>query len=126
MKNVGKIVLYGFLLWLIPFLVSFPIFTLRESNRALFESIMPVAVTIAVVVLAIMYIRKRETFSAGDGLQIGIIWFIICILIDLPLFIFGGPMKMSLGQYMADIGLTYVIIPTVTVGYGYLVGTRRS
>jgi hypothetical protein len=30
-----------------------------------------------------------------------------------------GPMKMSFADYMADIGLTYLIIPAVTFGLGY-------
>ena len=33
-------------------------------------------------------------------------------------------MKMSLPVYFADIGLTYLIIPVVTVGFGYLLGRR--
>jgi len=28
----------------------------------------------------------------------------------------GGPMQMSLSTYMADIGVTYLIIPVVTLG----------
>lgn len=31
-----------------------------------------------------------------------------------------GPMKMSLVDYVMDIGLTYLIIPAVTVGFGYV------
>jgi hypothetical protein len=117
--------LFGFLMWLIPFIVSFPIFTLRESNRALFESIMPVVVTICVVFLAILYLRKTGADFLKEGFLIGIVWYLICIVIDLLMFMWG-PMKMTFGQYMADIGLTYVIIPTVTVGFGYLLGIRRQ
>jgi hypothetical protein len=31
-----------------------------------------------------------------------------------------GPMKMPFIDYMADIGLTYSLIPIITVGFGYL------
>lgn len=125
MRKTLRIMLFGFLMWLIPFIVSFPIFTLRESNRPLFESIMPVVVTICVVFLAILYLRKTGAGFLKEGLIIGIVWYLICIIIDLLMFMWG-PMKMTFGRYMADIGLTYVIIPTVTVGYGYLMGTRRQ
>lgn len=125
MRRTLRIILFGFLMWLIPFIVSFPIFTLRESNRALFESIMPVVVTISVVFLAILHLRKTGADFLKEGFIIGIVWYFICIVIDLLMFMWG-PMKMSFGQYMADIGLTYVIIPTVTVGYGYLMGIKRQ
>ncbi len=40
-KSLPKALLFGFLLWLIPFLVAFLIFPIRLSTPALFESIMP-------------------------------------------------------------------------------------
>ena len=43
----------------------------------------------------------------------------LSIALDLPLFT-EGPMKMSFEKYMKDIWLTYLIIPTVTLGFGYL------
>ena len=46
MTSVRKAVLFGFLIWLIPFVVAFIIFPLRESSRPLFESIMPVTVAV--------------------------------------------------------------------------------
>jgi hypothetical protein len=30
----------------------------------------------------------------------------------------GGPMKMSLNQYVMDIGVTYLMIPAITIGLG--------
>ncbi len=42
----------------------------------------------------------------------------IAVAIDAPLMLLGGPMKMSLGQYMADIGVAYLCIPAVVWGIG--------
>jgi uncharacterized membrane protein YpjA len=58
-----------------------------------------------------------------EGIFIGVVWLAINLLIDLPLFS-AGPMAMSLSDYTKDIGLTYLIIPIVTVGYGYLLGKK--
>jgi len=49
---------------------------------------------------------------------IGVVWFLVNVMLDLLLFM-EGPMKMSFADYMADIGLTYLIIPSVTFGLGY-------
>ena len=55
MKSIKKILLYGFLIWLIPFLVSILIFPLKTSTPALFESITPVVITIWVVLFSLLY-----------------------------------------------------------------------
>ena len=39
--------------------------------------------------------------------------------LDLLMFMWG-PMKMSLADYMMDIGLVYLTTPTITIGLGYL------
>ena len=51
-----------------------------------------------------------------EELLLGLLWFAICVLIDAPLMLLGGPMQMSFGAYMADIGVTYISIPVVTSG----------
>jgi hypothetical protein len=42
----------------------------------------------------------------------------LSILIDAPMFLFGGPMYMPLASYLANIGQAYVRIPVVTWGLG--------
>jgi hypothetical protein len=119
MKSTKLALLYGFLLWLIPFIVAFFIFQLREPDRPLFETIMAVTVTLAVVVFSILYFGKMGGGYFKEGIRIGILWFVISIVIDLLMFMWG-PMKMSFLNYMYDIGFTYLIYPIVTIGLGYL------
>ena len=118
MRRFLRIALLGFLVWLIPFVVSVLIFELTSSNRALFESIMPVVLTACAVGFSIIYYRKTEAGLLKDALAIGVIWLAISLVLDLFMFM-NGPMKMSFSAYMADIGLTYLIIPMITVGMGY-------
>jgi hypothetical protein len=35
-----------------------------------------------------------------------------------------SPMQMSMGDYMMDIGLTYLIIPIITIGFGLILEKR--
>jgi hypothetical protein len=118
MAAKGKAVLFGFLIWLAVFVVAFAIFPLRESSRPLFESIMPVALASATAVLAAVYFNGLKEGYLKEGVILGCLWLAINVLIDLPLMLLGGPMKMTLGEYVADIGLTYLIIPAVTIGIG--------
>ena len=102
--------------WLVPFLVAFLAFPFRESARPLFESIMSVTVTSTAVLLGLVYLRHLQSGFFREGLLIGLTWFAMSVLIDAPLMLFGGPMQMTFGQYMADIGLSYLSIPVVTLG----------
>lgn len=117
MVSIAKAVLFGFLLWLIAFVVAFAIFPIRESWRALFESIMPVVVTVAAMGLGLRYFRGVSGKFVREGVMLGVLWLAINVIIDLPLML-TGPISMTLVEYSADIALTYVIIPTVTVGIG--------
>lgn len=117
MASKGRAAVFGILIWLIPFVTAFVIFPLRESARPLFESIMPVVVTIATVAFAVLYFRRVRMSHVREGILLGALWYAICVVIDLPLML-TGPIGMSLGEYMADIGLTYLIIPAVTIGLG--------
>ena len=125
MASIKRAVLLGLVVWLIPFAVSFMVFPFRESWRALFESVMSVAVAGAAVAMALVYFKKVESRFSREGLLVGIVWFVICTLIDLPLML-TGPIGMTLTEYMADIGLTYVIIPTVTLGIGIALEARAN
>lgn len=107
---------FGFACWLIPFAVAVLVSPLRQSMRPLFESIMAVAVTATAVILGLAYLRRVQHPTARKGLVLGFVWFGICVLVDAPLMLLGGPMKMSLAEYMAEIGLTYLSIPAVTLG----------
>ncbi len=111
MNRYLKIVIFGFIVWLILFLVSLVIFPIRTTMRPLFESIMHVVLTLVVVILAYYYLRDIEVNLKKEGIIIGLAWFLINIAIDLIMFLPASPMQMNLTDYMMDIGLTYVMIP---------------
>jgi len=124
MKSSGKAVLFGLAVWAIPFVVAVSIFQIRESDRVLFESIMPVAVVVAVVLFANIYFRNVKTSFFQEGVKLGLVWLAISIAIDLLMFS-SGPMKMAFIDYAKDIGITYLVIPTITIGFGYLLERRE-
>ena len=106
----------GLLMWLGPFVIAFLTFPLRESARPVFESVMAVAVAGTSVGLGLIYLRRTPGMRLSEGLALGVLWFAVCVLIDAPLMLLGGPMQMSVGAYFGDIGLTYVSIPLITWG----------
>ncbi|KAF5086513.1 hypothetical protein [Methanobacterium aggregans] len=119
MNKTLKIILYGILMWLVVFLVSFLIYPLKQWANPFFESIMPVVITVTVVALTITYFKQQNKDFLRESALIGVSWFVISIAIDLVMFLPPSPMHMGLSDYMTDVGFTYIIIPTVTLGMGY-------
>ena len=119
MKSVKNSIIYGFLIWLIVFVVAIAIFLLRESNRPLFESVIPVALTACVTIFSVIYFKKVNIESTREGILLGLIWFVINLALDQLMFSWG-PMKMSILEYLSDIGVTYLLIPIIPIGMGIL------
>jgi len=124
MNKHVKLVGFGFLIWLIPFLVSFVIFPLRNANRPLFESIMPIILVLTVMIISVLYFKKIEKESLKEGLIAGVLWFVLSLAIDTMLFLPSSPMQMSFIDYMMDIGLTYLIILIIPIGIGALISKK--
>jgi uncharacterized membrane protein YpjA len=127
MSSPRRSVVYGFLIWLVPLIVSFVIFGWHESERPLFESIMAVAVTATTAVLGIFYLRSVTRDFLREGIAIGVTWYVIAVVIDLLMFMWGPEdMRMTFADYMKDIGITYLIIPVVTIALGYALAGGRT
>jgi hypothetical protein len=114
MTSWRRALTFGFLAWLIPFAISFTIASLKESWRSLFESIMAVTVSATVAVFAVLYFRRTGNRTLGEGAGLGALWLVISVLIDLPLML-SPPLSYSPVEYAADVGLTYLMMPVITV-----------
>ena len=75
MNRYLKIILFGFFVWLVPFIVSFFMYPLKTAGNPLFESLMPVIITIITVVLAGIYLKNAEGNRLREGILIGVVWF---------------------------------------------------
>lgn len=121
--NWRRVIVYGVLLWLVPFAISFVLFGLRQDNRALFESLIAVTGVVAAVVGALAYFRNQQA-GLGRGLGLGLAWAAISIAIDLPFFLIVFDMPLS--DYLADIALTYLAFPAITTGIALARGARAA
>ncbi|UCF18809.1 MAG: hypothetical protein JSU87_12840 [Gemmatimonadota bacterium] len=125
MASCKRAMLFGVVTWLIPFVVAIIVFPFRESWRALFESVMAVTVAGVAMTMALAYFKHVESRWLREGLLVGLLWFAICSIIDLPLML-TEPIGMTLTEYAADVALTYAIIPITTLGIGYALRSREA
>ncbi len=98
---------------------------LKTAGSPLFETVMAVTVAAVGVFFGIAYFQRVPESTWREGLYLGVLWLGISIVIDLFLFMWG-PMKMTFGAYMADIGVTYLIYPIITSGLGKLVEQKTA
>ncbi|SRR6266404_1388935 len=125
MQSMKRAFAYGFLVWLLTLLVSMPLFPLKRSWPVLFDSIMPVALALCAVMFSNRYFQLCAARSPREGVWLGAIWLVLNWFLDWPLFSYG-PMKMSMVNYFADIGLTYLLLPIITVGIAYQAAQAKN
>jgi hypothetical protein len=122
MQLIKRAFVYGFLLWLIPFLASVVIFPLKKTDPAFFQSLLGVTSIILAVILTVHYFQKTKG-NLREGIFLGLIFAGISWFFDFFFFIWG-PIKMPLAAYLKEIGIGYLIYPTITTGFGYLLGKK--
>lgn len=119
-----KVILFGVLLWLIPFGISFLFYKDGQLmiDIHLFKSIMILIGSVTGAILLVLHFLTIETNYLNEGIIVGLVWFAINIILDLVILV---PMSgMSIGTYFAQIGLRYLMIPTMSIAIGYVADTR--
>jgi len=86
---------------------------------------MVVVITAVIVLFSVIYFKNVDTEFLMEGIIIGILWLAINLIIDLLLFMPESLMQMIFADYMMDIGLTYLMMPIIAVGFGYLIELRE-
>ncbi len=123
-----KMVLYGLLMWLIPFVASFFFFDPATQkltiDETFFKSIMIVLSSSIGVLFLIDYFKEIKTGFVKEGLIAGIVWLVINWGLDL--FILLPMMKNDIGTYFMQVGLRYLIIPIMSVGMGKIIQNSKE
>lgn len=123
MQLVKRAFVYGFLLWLIPFVISVIIFPLKKSDPTFYQSILAVVALLTLISLTVLYFKKVSG-NIREGVFLGIIFLVMSLFFDFFFFIWG-PIKMSIPNYIKEIGIGYLIYPALTIGIGYLLGRNK-
>jgi hypothetical protein len=119
MKKVLKILGFGFLTWLVPFIAAFPLYS-RDGiplyDTLLTKNILFVVFALVLSFLLLMYFRRVDKNYLSEGVIVGATWLGINWLLDLLVIV---PMaKMSIGDYATRIGLGYLLMPIICMAIG--------
>jgi hypothetical protein len=118
--RLPRILLFGFLTWLVPFVISFGFYTPTGellTSHDLFKSVMVVVLTGCVCYLLYRYFKEQRHSYAKSGWLIGVSWLVINLLLDVVILV---PLaKMTYRFYFESIGLLYLVIAIVPIAIGY-------
>lgn len=122
MKRILKILLFGFLVWLILFIIGFLIFPLHQTQILLFKTIMVVTGALVGMAMLVFYYRKIESNFVSEGIWIGVIWLTVNIVLDLIVLV--GLFNNPVSEYFIGTGLRYLNIPVMSIGVGLILNGR--
>lgn len=119
MTSLPRAVLYGFVSWLVPLVLSFGFVDQTGQFRTdirFFKSVMFVTATTTAAVLLVSYFSRVKTGYLRQGVLLGLLWLAMNLLLDVAVLV---PLTgMSLRDYVVQIGFGYLAIPVITVLVG--------
>lgn len=125
MRKLTSTLVYGVLIWATPFFAGVAIFSWVPPESDLFDSLMGLALGTAACAASLSYWSKRPSPGTLEALGVGSVWALIAVALDAPIFLFGPQkMRMSTYDYVADIGLEYLIVPVISLAIARALSRR--
>ena len=125
--KIGKIILFGFIGWIIPYISAFFMYSQEGEvlvDIFLFKTIMILIGNTLGVYLMVMYFKKTKEDILKKSIYLGVIWVIMFWLLD---FVALLPLSdMTFGAYFMEIGLRYLLVPVISLGIGYSIQIDRE
>ena len=121
MASIKKALLFGILVWLVPFVIAFGFYDPQGGltiDKIFFKTIMMLTGTTIGAVFIVQYYKIVANGFIREGTVVGLTWLLINWLLDLIILI---PISdMPIRAYFMEIGLRYLTIPIFTVAIGYV------
>jgi hypothetical protein len=125
MKSVLRFFLYGAAIWLAPFALGMSLIAVVNQESALFDTIMAIALGASAAWFSLLYLRRLPSADMRAGAMAGVGWAALAAALDAPVFMFG-PYRMLIQDYVADIGLGYILIPIISASIGHALAQRSG
>lgn len=127
MKQPIKLIGFGLLTWLVPFIVAIFFYTADGElaiDKFLFKSLMLVVAGIFNTTLLVLMFRTVTDEYIRTGIIIGLTW--LAINIGLDLIVLVGMLDTNLATYFREIGLGYLIIPIISIAMGKAIAQSQT
>lgn len=127
MHFIVKIILYGILVWLVPFVIAIPFYSpdgMLLVDEYLFKTVMILSGGGTGAILLVLLFREIKQDYVKKGVIIGLVWLVINWLLDIGILL---PLSgMDISTYLNQIGLRYFMIPIMSIMAGYIAYTANK
>ncbi len=121
LARIARLIGFGILTWLAPFLVSIPFYTpsgLPAIDQTFFKTIMIVVGSAVGAFLLVLYFDRTHNLFLREGIIVGVVWLVINWVLD---FLILLPLnQMDPVTYFEQIGLRYLVILFMAISMGYV------
>lgn len=127
LKKTGRLLLYGALTWLIPLIVAIPFYSPGGGllvDVFLFKSVMIVVGGIAGALLLVLWFGGVRSEYLREGVTVGVVWLVMNWALDLLVLVPASGMDVA--AYFGQIGLRYLLIPTMAIAIGSSTGRAAA
>ena len=119
MHSLKSALIYGFLVWLIPFVAAVPFYSPEGEpiiDIFLFKTIMIVVGSLAGAFFLLRYFKGVTADFVREGMMIGVIWLAMNWALDFAVLLQMS--DMTIGAYFTEIGLRYLTMPIFSIAIG--------
>jgi len=113
-------IFYGFLIWLLTFIISNIIQPVIIENIEYVNILVPLSIIIVTGFFGILYIRNINENEVIEGIKVGILFIIIDIICDMIFFVIPHNNNILIMNYPTHVVYMAIIILTITTLLGYL------
>ncbi len=122
LPRIARLIGFGILTWLIPFVVSIPFYTpsgLPVIDQTFFKTIMIVVGSAVGALFLVLYFDRTHNLYLREGIIVGVVWLAINWVLDFAILL---PLNhMDLITYFEQIGLRYLVLLFMAIAIGYIV-----
>ena len=115
----GRRLIAGILSWLVPFLAAVPFYGRNGTltiDLALFKSIMIVVSSVTAAILIVWFFKSVSTSYTHEAVITGFVWLVTNWALDAVVLV--GILGMTVGDYITQIGIRYLMIPAIVIAAG--------
>ncbi|MBN2057792.1 MAG: hypothetical protein JW782_03245 [Candidatus Saganbacteria bacterium] len=122
MMKMLKMIGYGLIIWVVPYVTAIMLMGLMTSDPVFFKSIMIVEGSIIGAICMAAYFSNVNKDTLKESLIVGLVWVVISWALDFAALLPFS--KMPLDRYFMEIGIRYVGMLAPIVAIGYLLDKR--
>lgn len=116
---------YGLMLWAFMFAVSSALYPWSIAARPSFELAMAVVLAAAAAIASVLYLRGVQGHVLRQATIAACLWSLLCLALDAVMLAVLPP-RLSVGEYLREMGFVYLVIPATVMAIGLQRGQTEA